>query len=128
MSGRKNNLDYLVADNQSLGASFNSDPTLIKHLDNCSYQINVTTANAVGTFAVQASNDYDQTEVGDRVLNAGSWVDLNLAGGSGVPFVNMANDIILIDLNQLSFKAIRIAYTRTSGTGTCDILINAKQL
>lgn len=123
---RKDTLIYKVAAAQSLSSSFNSSPTLIKYLDNCSYQINITTTDSIGSFAVQGSNDYAISEPSNQVSNPGNWVPLTLSGN---PTASAANDSIIIDLNQLPFNAIRIAYTSSSaGTGTCDIFINAKQV
>lgn len=112
----------------SLSASFNSPPTVVRHLDNCSYQINVTTTNSVGTFQVQVSNDYYVNEGNDSVVvNPGTWIPLTLAGGT--PFVAAANDNIVINLNQLPFYAIRLAYTAgTPGTGTATVFITDKVL
>lgn len=125
---RKNTLVTTLATNQSLSSSFNTAPTVVRYMDNCSYQINVTTTNSVGTFAVQVSNDYYVNEGNDSVVvNPGNWTSLTLAGG--VPFVAAANDTIVINLNQLPFYAVRLAYTATTaGTGTCSIFITDKQI
>jgi hypothetical protein len=124
---RKNFNVHKIAEEQSLAASFQTSPTVIKYLDNCAYQINVTTTDSIGTFAVQGSLDYNIDEPSGTVINPGTWVDLNLAGGT--PFVNTADDQILIDLNQLPFTAIRLAYTSsTPGTGEADIYIATKQI
>lgn len=125
---RKNTLVTPLVIGQSLSASFNSAPTVVRYLDNCSYQINVTTTNSSGTFTVQASDDYYVNEGNDSVVvNPGNWVTLTLAGGT--PFVAGANDSIIINLNQLPFYAIRLAYTSTAaGTGTCNIYIVNKQI
>lgn len=124
---RKNQLIYKVAEAQSLAADFTTPPTLIKYLDNCAYQINVTTTNSIGSFAVEASLDYAVDETTNHVSNNGNWIPLTLAGGN--PIVNAANDTILIDLNQLSFAAIRLSYDAgTAGTGVVDIYIAARQL
>lgn len=123
---RKNVLNYEVAIGQSLASSFQTPATVIKYLDNCSYQIVVTTSDSTGTFAVQGSNDYEVAEPGNIISDPGHWVDLPL---SGTPFVSAASDDILIDLNQLPFSAIRVSYTSaTPGTGTCDITLNSKQV
>lgn len=123
---RKNVLFYEVESAKSLAASFNSKPTLIKYLDNASYQINVTTSSSTGTFAVEVSNDYTILEPTNDVTDAGTWTALTL---SGVPFVAAANDSIVIDLKQLPFNAIRVAYTSTiAGTGSCDIFVGIKQV
>jgi hypothetical protein len=125
MSGRKNTLVYPVALNQSLSSTFTTSPTIIRYLDNCSYQIVITTTDSIGTFAVQGSNNY-QENLGSIPSNS-DWVDLTLGGGT--PFVNAANDDIIIDLNQLPFNAIRLSYTSgTAGTGTCNIYLVCKEL
>ncbi len=123
---RKNTLPYRVASAQSLAADFNSAPTLIRNSDNIGYQINITTTNSIGTFQVQGSNDYTVSEVSNIVTNPGNWVAIDLGGS---PIANAANDTILIDLKQLPFNAVRIAYdSSTPGTGTCDIYILTKSV
>lgn len=126
---RKNVLNYRLVANQSLAASFNSAPTLITNTDNVAYQINITTTNSTGTFSVQGSVDYTAVEVGaSQASNTNPhWVDITLGGGT--PTVAASNDSILIDLNQLPFNAVRIAYTSTvAGTGHADIYVMTKQI
>lgn len=123
---RKNVLNYEVLVNQSLSTSFTSPPTLIKFLDSCSYQINVTTTDSIGTFAVQVSNDYEVQEVTNIVINPGNWTSLTL---SGTPSVAAANDTIVIDMQLMPYYAMRLAYTSgTAGTGICSIYTNDKML
>lgn len=125
---RKNTLVTTLVTNHSLASSFNTAPTVVRYLDNCSYQINVITTDSQGTFAVQVSNDYYVNEGNDAVVvNSGTWVTLTLAGGT--PFVAAANDTIVINLNQLPFYAVRLSYTSAvAGTGTCSIYITDKQI
>lgn len=127
---RKNVVAKKIATAQSLAASFTSEPTVIQFLDNVSYQINITTTNSTGSFVVQASLDYEPAGSVDPmsgVPNSGNWVDLVLSGGT--PTAAAANDSILIDLNQLPYKAVRLKYTPTiAGTGTMNIYVAAKQL
>ena len=112
----------------SLSSSFTSPATVVRFLDNCSVQINITTTDSTGTFAIQVSNDYYVNEGNDSVVeNAGNWTSLTLAGGT--PFANAANDTIVISLNQLPYYAVRVAYTSTiAGTGTCTIFMTDKEL
>lgn len=127
----KNTLVYnLTPTPQSLSTDFISPPTVVRFLDNCSYQINVTTIDSVGTFVVEVSNDYYVDEGNNSVVSSqGNWVALQLSGGSGIPFVNAANDTIAISLNQLPFYAVRLRYTSTTaGTGTCAIFVTDKRL
>lgn len=131
MSGRKNINNYQVALNQSLSANFFSKPTVISYLDNISYQIDVTTTDSQGTFAVQGSDNYNQAEPSQAIENNGTWVNLDLTGvlNGGIPTVNAANTIIGIAMQQVEFTALRIAYTSTvAGTGTCNIQINCKEI
>lgn len=124
---RKNTLQSEILQNQSLSADFISPVTVITYLDNISYQINITTTDSIGNFTVQGSNDYEIYTPTNEVQNAGSWVDLPLGGG--IPNANAANDQIIIDMNQVPFKALRISYdSLTAGTGTCDIWILGKQI
>ena len=99
---------------QSMAANFNTAATTVTFLDNVGYQINVTTSNSTGTFAVQGS------------LDSVNWASLSL---SGTPVAAAANDVIVININQFPFTYIRLAYTSTvAGTGTCDVYIDAKAL
>ncbi|GAC1502093.1 MAG: hypothetical protein NVS1B10_06720 [Candidatus Saccharimonadales bacterium] len=99
---------------QSLASSFNSPATTVQFLDNVGYQVNISTTNSVGTFAVQGS------------LDNVNWANLSL---SGTPSVGAANDTIIINVNQFPFQYIRLAYaSTTAGTGTCDVYIEAKAL
>lgn len=129
---RKNTNVYRVktaagADTFSLAASFTTPPTIVTYMDNCAYQIDITTTNSTGSFVVQASLDYAVDALSGTVINAGHWIILSLAGGS--PIANAANDDIMINLNQLPFIAIRLSYTAdTAGTGTCVIYLSSKQL
>lgn len=126
---RKNVLaPELIASAQSLVATFNSTPTMIPFLDNCAYQINITTTNSIGVFQVQGSVDYVQQTPLNRG-NAGNWVPLTLGGSTANPVANAANDTIIINLNQVPFNALRIAYiSSTPGTGTADIYFMSKMI
>ncbi len=126
---RKNILSpELIASAQSLAASFNSTPTMIPFLDNCAYQINVTTSDSIGTFHVEGSVDYVQQTPIQRGVT-GNWVPLTLGGATANPVANAANDTIIINLNQVPFNALRIAYVSgTAGTGHADIFFMSKMI
>lgn len=124
---RKNTLEYTLLEAQPLDAAFESPVTLVKQLDNCSYQINITNTTSTGFFVVQASNDYGINEITNDITFAGTWADLPLGG---TPTLQASNDTILINLNQLPFKAIRIVYVPNApgGDGLCDIKLFCKQI
>jgi len=129
MSGRKNVLaPEVIALAQSLASSFTSTPTMIPFLDNCAYQINVTTSDSTGTFAVEGSVDYVQATA-MIPGNTGNWIPLTLGGATANPVANAANDNIIINLNQVPFNALRIRYTSTvAGTGTATIYFMSKMI
>lgn len=112
----------------SLAASFNTPATVVRFLDNCSYQVNVVTTDSSGTFAVEMSNDYYVNPASGTIENAGNWIPLTLTSALGaVPTVAATSTNISINLNQLPFYAVRLAYTSgTAGTGTCVIFISDK--
>lgn len=114
----------------SLSTSFTSPITVVRNLDNCSYQINVTTTDSDGTFQVQVSNDYYVEPNTNVVVNPGNWVALTLTSSGGpVPTVSATSTIITINLNQLPFYATRLAYiSTTAGTGTALIYVADKRI
>lgn len=122
---RKNNLlkfQTITAGNMA-SATLTSAVTNIQWLDNIGYQFNFS-GSPVGTFAIQVSADYAQDDSGN-VTNAGNWIAVSLptpavASGSA--------GSLYIDLNQLSAPWIRAVYTKTSGTGTLNAFITAKQI
>ncbi len=126
MSRKNVLLPVAIATNQSLAAAFTTTPTVISYMDNIGYQINVTTSDSTGTFAVEASMDYEAGVNGSGPAVAGTWSALTL---SGTPTVAAANDSIMISLNQVPYKALRLSYTPTiAGTGTCTASIMAKMV
>lgn len=127
---RKDVLKHVIEEAKSLASDFTTKATIVKYLDNLSYQINVATSNSTGVFAIQASNDYEVDPFSGTVTNPGSWADLPLQGETASPpSATAADDTIMISLNQVDFTAIRVSYTPTiPGTGVCGIVIVAKQV
>lgn len=100
-------------------ASFNSTPTSLKKLDNVSYQYNVT-GSLVGTVSVQTSNDYVQNSDGTTNF-AGNWV--TIPSFSGV--ISSAGQGVL-ELVTMPSLWIRTAFTYNSGSGSMNIIVDAK--
>jgi hypothetical protein len=105
-----------------MAGNLTSAVTNIEFLDNIGVQFNFT-GTPTGTFQVQVSADYSQDQQGN-VLNAGNWIGLL----SVLPTASGSADSAYVDLNQLSAPWIRAIYTRTSGTGTLNAYIVAKQV
>jgi hypothetical protein len=105
----------------NMATTLTSTVTNINKLDNIGIQCNYSTAGApVGVFSVQVSADYQQDYNGN-VTNAGQWTTLTSANASG-------GEPTYFDMNQLSAPWIRLLYTPTSGSGSLNAYITAKQL
>lgn len=119
MSGTKNPLfpvKVLSAADLSQ-ATITSPATGITYQDNICYQA-VITGTPVGTLDVQVSTNYLPT------TGLGNWVSL---GASYTATVNGAGGGIF-DINQLSPCYVRVLYTKSSGTGSMDLTVSAKQV
>lgn len=115
---------YLIVTNGNMAsASITSSATNIQYLDNVCIEL-IFTGTPTGAFEVQGSVDYQQDANGN-ITNAGHWVPITLPSS---PVASGVAGTILIDMNQLSFPYIRVVYTRTSGSGTLNAYIGAKQL
>lgn len=113
---------FSVITNATMAASITSAVTIIQNLSMISYDISWTGSTPVGVMSVQVSNTYSQNGDG-TVRNAGNWTTLTL---SDAPSVSGNTGNGGIDVDATGFYAIRLKYTRTSGTGTMNATINAK--
>lgn len=123
-TGRKSLLKKQIITNGDMSqATLTSLVTDIQFLDNICVEL-VFTGSPTGFFYVQGSVDYTQDGYGN-VTNAGNWVSLNLYPA---PVAPGGDDLILIDMNQLSFAWVRVLYQKASGTGTLNAFIGGKGL
>lgn len=114
---------HSVITNGNMATSLTSEVTIIQNLSMISYS-SVWTAGAtpVGVISVQVSNDYSQNADG-TVRNAGTWNTLTLSAPTNVSG-NTGNGFIDIDANAA--YAMRLIYTRTSGSGILNVIVNGK--
>ncbi len=113
---------HLVVDH-SLGATFSSSPTILTNISMISYDIAWSAGSSpVGVVTVEVSNTYSQN-VDGSTRDAGNWTTLALSSTCNVSG-NTGNGAIDVDLT--GFYAIRLTYTRTSGTGTMNVTVAAK--
>lgn len=103
-------------------ATIISKVTVIQNLSMASYDISWTGTAPVGTLTVQVSNTFTQNADGS-VRTAGNWTTLTLSTPTTVSGAT-GNGFIDIDAN--AGYAIRLVYTRTSGTGVLNATINGK--
>lgn len=121
------NLNKPLINGTSMGASINGPATIINRLPGISYDI-TWTGTPTGTFSVQVSNTYAQNADGS-IAAAGTWEDLPVAAIVGtLPAPAGSAGHGFIDVVGTQAYAVRLVYTRTSGTGTLTVLAAAKVL
>lgn len=113
---------YYVIANGDMSGSLISAVTVIQNLSLVSYAASWVGTAPSGTVSIQVSNDYTQNAAG-IVQNPGTWNTLPLSAATVVTG-NTGNGFIDIDAN--AGYALRFVYTRTSGTGTLNVVIDAK--
>lgn len=106
-----------VTNAASLGATANLDVYDVRSYDNVALQLNWT-GTPTGSFALQASLDFDGT--------TGSWATLSPSVG-GVPTPAGVADTALLEVSTTAISFLRLAYTRTSGTGAIDVWAVGKE-
>lgn len=114
--------------NGSMALTLTSLVTIIQRLSMISYSVLWSGSTPLGNIQVQVSNDYSEYPDGS-VHNAGTWNPLPLAVSgteeTSIPISgNTGNGFI--DIDQLGGYAIRLQYLPTSGTGTLNVIMNAK--
>jgi hypothetical protein len=110
-------------------ASLTSAVTILSNKSMISYGISWSGAAPVGSIAVQASNDYALGPDGRTVVNPGTWTALTFSsGGSNVSSLPVSGSpgTGFIDIDMLSAYATRLVYTRTSGTGSLQVIVVSK--
>lgn len=122
MSSRPQFNPFPVITNGSMAGNIISAVTIVQKLSMISYDISWVGTAPVGAMSVQVSNSYSQNADG-TVRNAGSWTTLVLSAPAPVSG-NTGNGFI--DVDATGAFAIRLVYTRTSGTGVMNAIINAK--
>lgn len=121
------NVDKAVVVNGDMSGSITSAVTIIQMLPGISYDISWT-GTPTGTFTVQVSNTYANDPSG-TVRTAGRWHSLPAASFSGTyPAPAGSAGQGFLDVVGTEAYAVRIIYTRVSGTGVLNIMPCAKVL
>lgn len=128
MSSRPQFNPYPAILDGDMSDDITSDVTVIQKLSMISYSLSWEGSTPIGSVSVEVSNDYSQNGDGS-VRNAGTWnaVPLSSSGGISTSISitgNSGNGFIDIDVH--AGYAMRLVYTRSSGTGTLQAIINAK--
>ena len=113
---------YQVITDGDMSGNITSEVTVITNISMVSYAVSWSGSSPVGTFSVEVSNDYEKNAAGG-VANAGTWTALTLSASPSVSG-NTGNGFI--DLGRISAYAVRLKYTRTSGSGTLQATVAGK--
>lgn len=111
---RKNVLSYAMLDDANLASNITSSSTNVINLDKASIHISWAGSSPVGTFTVEARNSEKD-----------AWYTLDF--GAAITVSGASGDHQLI-FNDLPFYEIRLQYVATSGAGTVDAILTAKQV
>lgn len=122
MSVRPNLRPFSVITNGDMSSNITSEVTIIDNKTLIGYDISWSGSSPVGMMSVQVSNTFSENPNG-TIRNPGTWTTLTLSAPTPVSG-NTGNGFIDIDITGA--YAIRLVYTRTSGTGTLNAVICAK--
>lgn len=113
-----------ITRNESMSGNITSQVIIKVPLSKWNFQINWSGTSPVGTIKVQTSLDYSQN-IDGSVKNAGTWNDMPFLLSTGELVTSMPvsgnTGIGTIDILSNAAYAIRVVYTRTSGTGTIQM-------
>jgi hypothetical protein len=122
MSSRPQFNPYPVIVDGDMSGNLTSEVTIIQKLSMISYDVSWVGTLPIGDITIEVSNTYSQNADGS-VKNPGNWTTLTLSAPtpvSGSP----GNGFI--DIDATAGYAIRLVYTRTSGTGTLNVMAVGK--
>lgn len=105
-----------------LSANANSTPLNVEHLEGVSYVVDVTSTGGpvTGSFKLQISNNAF-LDNSSAVNPSATWIDY-----AGSAQAVSGTGVLGWNVTDLYFKAIRLVYTSTSGTGSAVANIQAK--
>lgn len=113
-----NNVPLIAAGDMS--ADIISEPQIAQSQDNLGFGVNWASADAVGVFSIEVSNDYEP----QFPEHTAHWYALTFSPPLTAPASD--NGGFWVDVNQTGATWVRFKYTRTSGTGTLDVYYSAK--
>lgn len=111
-----------VITNGDMSGNLISSVSIIDQLVMISYSIVWTGVSPIGDISVQVSDDYTQNPDGS-VRVPGTWNTLPLSAPTPVAG---NSDHGFIDIDCHAGNAIRLIYTRASGTGTMNVVVMCK--
>lgn len=122
MSSRPLLTPYAVITDGDMSGDIISEVTVIRMNTLVAYGVSWSGSTPIGEITVEVSNDYE-LDAGGGVKNAGTWNELPLSNPCPVTG-NTGNGFI--DIFATSAFAIRLKYSRGSGTGTMQATLTGK--
>lgn len=122
MSTRPQLDPYKLVVDGDMSADIVSPATIVLKLSQIVYGFSWAGTTPVGAITLECSNDYKLDPSG-AVANAGTWNTMPLSATCAV-LGNTGSGII--DVTATGNYAIRVKYTKTSGTGLMQVIVNAK--
>lgn len=106
-------------------ATYTSPVMPLKNIYGFSIAMNISAGAPVGTLKLQVSND---PETNDTMPNGiPRPVPTNFADLTGTSISVIASDTtVMFNVHDVGYTYVRVVYTRTSGTGTASLVINAR--
>ncbi len=115
--------DYLVGDDISMAASFNSNPIKTDRFNKVGiHAVWATGSSPVGDFTLQITNDIGYRHADGTVSGLTNWTTVTdttaaAGGAAGSQYWDL----------ETAARWVRVVYTRTSGSSTVDIRAHGKQ-
>lgn len=113
---------FPVIVNGDMSGNITSNPTVITNLSMISYDISWSGSSPVGVISIEVSNTYSKNADGST-RNAGNWTPITLSSSTNI---SGSTGNGAIDIDATAFYAIRLVYTRTSGSGSLNVMVNGK--
>ncbi len=111
----------VIVNGNMANATIISAVTVIQNTSMISYDISWSGSSPVGAMTVQVSDSYSQNADGS-VRNAGSWTTVPLSSPASVSG-NTGNGFVEVVTGAY---AVRLVYTKASGTGTMQAIVSGK--
>ncbi len=112
-----------------MSASANSAATLLQSNTAFSYAVKWDGTTPTGDLALEVSNDYALDSTG-QVANAGIWTvaPLNVGGAyaTSIAISGNSGNGMIDGVAPTGVNAVRLAYTRSGGSGTMTLIVTAK--
>ena len=128
MATRTSLRPQIVLSAGDMSTNLTSIPTILASLSMCSYSLSWAGSTPVGSVSIQCSNDFSLNPDG-TVNNLGTWsvMTVQLAGVpvSVIPITGNTGTGF-IDITETAAYAIRLIFTKGSGTGNLSVTFNGK--